>query len=135
MITSQTGIHVCHVASGSPGNKLRRSPRYKFSEEQLKNITRQVLRGLAYIHAKGVVHLDIKPDNLLDFADGTVKICDFGLAHQLKNGAEHLNDHFGAFAYMSIEESNLEKIDTKVRALLFSKTFDTSLGLYYSMGK
>ena len=35
-------------------------------------------RGLAYLHSKGVLHLDMKPANLLLISEGSVKICDFG---------------------------------------------------------
>jgi serine/threonine-protein kinase len=40
----------------------------------------QVVDGLAHIHMHGIVHNDIKADNILLAADGTPKICDFGLA-------------------------------------------------------
>lgn len=43
-------------------------------------IMRQVLEGLAYSHAHGVIHLDIKPANILLLPDGGVKITDFGIA-------------------------------------------------------
>ena len=43
-----------------------------------------LLCGLKYIHSANVMHRDIKPANLLILQDCTVKICDFGLARQLK---------------------------------------------------
>ena len=43
----------------------------------------QMARGLAAIHAKGIVHRDIKPDNVLVSQDGRAKIADLGLAKQL----------------------------------------------------
>jgi len=42
--------------------------------------TRQILSGLARLHAAGIIHRDIKPFNLLITDDDTVKICDFGLS-------------------------------------------------------
>lgn len=44
------------------------------------DITRQVVDALAYTHARQVVHRDLKPANILRTLDGTVKICDFGIA-------------------------------------------------------
>ncbi len=45
----------------------------------------QIARGLAAIHGKGIVHRDIKPDNVLVSQDGRAKIADLGLAKQLSD--------------------------------------------------
>lgn len=42
----------------------------------------QLLRGIAYLHEHWVLHRDLKTSNLLYSNDGTLKICDFGLARQ-----------------------------------------------------
>jgi len=46
----------------------------------IKGIAQQLLRGVSYCHAQGVLHRDIKPANLLLSADGVLKLADFGLA-------------------------------------------------------
>lgn len=48
--------------------------------ERILNIAIQFARGLNYAHKRGIIHCDVKPDNVLITADGTVKIADFGIA-------------------------------------------------------
>lgn len=52
----------------------------KFDEGLVKFITRQVLDGLRYLHSNGIIHRDLKADNLLLETDGTCKISDFGIS-------------------------------------------------------
>lgn len=43
-------------------------------EEQISMVTTQVLKGLAYLHAKGIVHMDVKAANILLTEEGSVKL-------------------------------------------------------------
>ncbi|GAA3379249.1 serine/threonine-protein kinase [Streptomyces sannanensis] len=47
---------------------------------EVLDIAEQVAAALAYCHEQGIVHRDLKPANIMRLADGTVKICDFGIA-------------------------------------------------------
>ena len=51
--------------------------------EQIKNFMLQILKGMTFVHAKGVCHRDLKPENILMNQEGQVKICDFGSAKVL----------------------------------------------------
>lgn len=51
-----------------------------FSEYAIRSILFDCLSALGCVHGHGVVHRDIKPSNILLFCDGTVKLCDFGIA-------------------------------------------------------
>ncbi|CCE86510.1 Piso0_005005 [Millerozyma farinosa CBS 7064] len=52
----------------------------QFSEFHIQNFIYQILCGLKYIHSADVIHRDLKPGNILVTIQGTLKICDFGLA-------------------------------------------------------
>lgn len=54
------------------------------SEEGVREIMRDVVAGLGYLHFQSIAHRDIKPDHLLRCGDGTVKISDFGEARKYK---------------------------------------------------
>lgn len=51
--------------------------------DELLNISRQIAAGMASAHDAGIVHGDLKPENIMISADGFVKILDFGLARRL----------------------------------------------------
>ncbi|WP_435837959.1 serine/threonine-protein kinase [Streptantibioticus parmotrematis] len=59
---------------------LRDGRRAPLPLPELLDVAEQVAAALAYTHAQGVVHRDLKPANIVRAADGTVKICDFGIA-------------------------------------------------------
>ena len=59
-------------------------------EDAAKSIFIQLIQGLIYCHGRGVLHRDIKLDNLLLTPQGDIKICDFGIAKM--NANERITD-------------------------------------------
>ena len=56
-----------------------------FIHEHAKNIILQVCEALEYVHEQGLIHLDMKPENVLVAEDGLTKIIDFALAEERRN--------------------------------------------------
>ncbi|VDM78175.1 unnamed protein product [Strongylus vulgaris] len=57
----------------------------RMTEPQIATVSLQVLRALEFLHARRVIHRDIKSDSILLKRDGTVKISDFGFCGQLSD--------------------------------------------------
>jgi CTD kinase subunit alpha len=55
-------------------------PKFTFRPAHIKELLRQMLEGLHYLHHRGILHRDIKGSNILLDADGQLKLADFGLA-------------------------------------------------------
>ena len=79
----------------------------------------QMARGLAHAHRNGVIHRDLKPDNVMFNTEGALKITDFGLATQSgETRITHSGAAMGTLAYMPPEQVRGEEVDA--RADLFS---------------
>jgi serine/threonine protein kinase/Tfp pilus assembly protein PilF len=72
----------------------------------------QLCEGLAKAHLAGIVHRDIKPQNVLIGKDGRVRICDFGLVKLKKDVTlTRAGSTIGTIAYMSPEQARGEEVD------------------------
>lgn len=76
----------------------------------------EICQGLACAHSYGVMHRDLKPDNILLTTDGTVKISDFGLARSttVDRGLTATGDTVGTPYYMAPEQLRGDKLDPRV---------------------
>ncbi|MFF7331275.1 tetratricopeptide repeat protein [Streptomyces sp. NPDC008150] len=84
--------------------------------DDVAEIAEQVVAALAYTHEQGVVHRDLKPANIMRITDGTVKICDFGIArlgHDIGFTARLTGTGvaMGTPHYMSPEQIGGEEVD------------------------
>lgn len=74
----------------------------------------QILRALQHAHEKGIVHRDIKPQNIMILTDGTVKVMDFGIAKFARETGKTATDQaIGSVHYISPEQARGEVTDEK----------------------
>jgi len=82
----------------------------------------QILNGIEYLHDNGILHRDIKPDNLLVYQQSVVKITDFGIAKFVEEESP-VSSVIGAPAYASPEQMSKEKkVDFRSDVYSFGKT-------------
>jgi len=106
----------------------------RLSQEEAKNITRQIALGMANAHAHKIVHGDLKPANIMITTDSLAKIMDFGLAHRepfssptAETGSWETADPSGLSGtpeYMSPEQARSEPVSWQ------SDVFALALVLY-----
>ncbi|MBF0463081.1 MAG: serine/threonine protein kinase [Magnetococcales bacterium] len=90
----------------------------RFDVPQIVAMLSQILDAVAYMHARGVLHLDLKPANLILLADNQVKVTDFGIAQTESEPDTRHNTITGTPGYMSPEQLMGHRLDR--RSDLFS---------------
>ena len=73
----------------------------------------QILKALSHAHSKGVVHRDIKPQNMMLLADGTIKVTDFGIARFSNSTRTMTEQAIGSVHYIAPEQAKGDITDGK----------------------
>eukprot|EP01061_Rhynchopus_euleeides_P000710 TRINITY_DN10518_c1_g2_i4.p1 TRINITY_DN10518_c1_g2~~TRINITY_DN10518_c1_g2_i4.p1 ORF type:complete len:634 (+),score=182.75 TRINITY_DN10518_c1_g2_i4:93-1904(+) len=94
-------IFMEHAANGSLTSLLKKLPNPP-RETVAAHFIRQVLQGLSFLHENGVIHRDIKGENVLLDAHGCVKLADFGCARELSTAS--FSDTFAGSPYWMAPE-------------------------------
>lgn len=74
----------------------------------------QILKALQHAHDNGIVHRDVKPQNIMVLEDGTIKVTDFGIARFARSDQRTITDKaIGSVHYISPEQARGEKTDER----------------------
>ena len=74
----------------------------------------QVLSALQHAHSKGIIHRDVKPQNIMLLADGSIKMMDFGIARFSRAQSQTVSDKaIGSVHYISPEQAKGDKTDAR----------------------
>lgn len=88
--------------------------RKKLTWKEAVHFTVQILRALSHAHERGIVHRDIKPQNIMLLKDGTIKVTDFGIAKFSDQETRTMTDRaIGSVHYISPEQAKGEVTDEK----------------------
>lgn len=86
----------------------------KLEWKEAIHFTVQVLRALQHAHDRGIVHRDIKPQNIMILRDGSIKVMDFGIARFSRSQTRTITDKaIGSVHYISPEQARGEETDAK----------------------
>jgi serine/threonine protein kinase len=85
----------------------------RFGLQDVMSIMSRLLDALHYAHEHGVVHRDIKPQNIIMTPDGRLKVADFGIARIDRSNLTQVGSIMGTPAYMSPEQYAGQQVDRR----------------------
>lgn len=81
--------------------------------KEVVHFTKQICKALAHAHERGIIHRDIKPQNIMLLRDGTIKVGDFGIAALENEVYENNGEAIGSIHYIAPEQARGECPDAR----------------------
>ena len=85
----------------------------KLSPAQTERCAEGLFAALSVLHARGIIHRDVKPENLMFAADGTVRLIDYGIARFYKEDEKRDTEKFGTAGYAAPEQYGFGQSDAR----------------------
>jgi non-specific serine/threonine protein kinase len=104
-------IVMAYCEGGSLAERLRAGP---LAPDDAMRVASQLAAALEAAHARGIVHRDVKPANVLFDAAGAVRLADFGIAKVAERDATRSGVVLGTVAYLAPEQLAGERVDHRV---------------------
>jgi len=83
------------------------------SWKEALHFSTQIAKALNHAHSKGIVHRDIKPQNIMVGKDGSIKVADFGIAHLQNESSAEARETMGSIHYISPEQAHGDPVDAR----------------------
>jgi len=114
LVDNRVWITMEYMAGGSLADILDEFTALQLTEPQMAYLALEILKGLNYMHKSFLIHRDVKSDNILLGADGSVKLADFSRSVQLNGNKTKSNSIVGTPYWMAPEIISGEPYDYKI---------------------